>query len=126
MVRAAGLKIANDALRDAVRLERDLVDRGSRLKFLGFDASPLASNLPEALTAIRKQYSFTVEVLGHPTGGGSDITQFVTVSTNKLLTRRQIENAARGAVEGNQGRYGFTVESVMLTGGIRAGAAGVL
>jgi hypothetical protein len=126
IVRAEGLTIANDALRSAIRLERELVLAGTRLRFLGFDTRPNPLNLPEALTALRREFSFTVEVLGHPTGGGSDVTQFITVSTDKLLTRREIEESARGAVEGNQGRYGFTVESVLLTGGIRSGAAGIL
>lgn len=126
IVRSSGLRIANDALSQAVALERDLVDRGSRLKFLPLDARPNPENLPEALTEIQRAYSFVVAVTGQVAGGARSQTIHVTVSTDSLLTRREIEDAAISAVEGNAGKYGIQTSGALIESGVRAGAAGIV
>lgn len=123
-VRSGGIRIANQSLRDLIAAERKVWTHGSSLRFVNLDLSPRRSALPEALTTIRRELSFTVEVRGSLVSTGKEWVQNITVATDRDLTRRQIESAARRAVTQGRERYGMEIESVVLIRGVRAGSAG--
>jgi hypothetical protein len=123
-VRGGGIRIANDALRSLVTAERGIFTHGQNLRFVNLDSRPNIATLPQALTAIRRAASFTVEVRGTLLSSGQSFIQHVTVTTDTPLTRREIEEAALDAVEGAQDRYGIEVEETLLVRGVRAGLAG--
>lgn len=125
-LRSGGLSIANDALREIAARERANWQHSLSLKFTPLDRPINVARLPEALTVLRSQFSFTVEVRGRKMNSQESIRQYVTVTTNKELTRRQIENAARRAVVGGPSAEGIAVEKVVLFSGLRAGEAGTL
>jgi len=122
--RAEGFHLANATLREMVRHERSLIAASEHLRFTNLDKLIDVSRLPNALTTLRRAYSFTVEVRGIFASDKQRGTQHVTVTTDRTLTRREIESAAMEAMEAGADRYGMDVEAVQLVGGMRAGEAG--
>lgn len=125
-VRSGGIRIANESLRGLIRAEREIWRHGNSLRYVNLDSVPNPRSLPEALTTIRRNLSYTVEVRGTLTSTGKEWIQNVTVATDRNLTRRQIETAARKAISTAKERYGMDIESVILIRGVRAGSAGTL
>jgi hypothetical protein len=125
LARSKGFAISSDALRQAVALERAIFSYGDRLRFLAKGARPTDAKIPEALGQLRRAYSFQVTVKGRPTAGGQPFETFVTVTSDSILTRGEIEDAAVESVEGSAGRYGMTVDSAVLSGALKAGTSGV-
>lgn len=125
-IRDGGLSAPRrQVLLDTMRALKGVEDAGKALKFLRQDARPDPSRLPEALTTIRRQYSFTVEVRGTLISTGEDFVQHVTVTSDSLLTRAEMEEAAVEAVDQGQERYGIKVSSALPIKGIKAGKGGV-
>ena len=99
---------------------------GPVLSALGLNRRPNPLRLPPALTKIRRAFSFTVRVRGVDVETGATSESFVTVTTDTLLTRGEIEALAAQAIEVDQQRYQLVVSDLLLTGGVRSGLAGVL
>jgi len=125
-LQANDIHLRRTTVLDLVRRERELVSAGSSLKFLNLGSRPDPRRLPEALTAIRRRYSFTVEVRGTLLSNGESRTQNITVVSDRLLTRGEIEATASGFAEGGGERYGMNVDSVVLTRGMKSGALGTI
>lgn len=125
-LRAGGLSFSDRFLFEAARLQRDVFQRGGVVAALGDRERPTPSLLPEALTAINRQYSFLVEVEGRSVVTGGLVRQNVTISTDRLLTREQMEEAAVDAVESAVEVYGLEDVDATAVFGMRAGAAGLL
>jgi hypothetical protein len=121
-----GLGIRRQTLLDIVRAEKGVQVAGAALRFLRETAIPNPLRLPEALTTIRRLYSFMVEVRGIAGDTGERISQFITVTSNTLLTKREIQELALEAVERGGERYDFEPDESLLVGGLRAGPAGTL
>lgn len=112
-------------LLDIVRAARAVTSEFADLRFLRRDRRPNPRRLPEALTTIRRDFSFTVRgTLLAP--DGSTFEQAVNVATDALLTRGEIEGVAAGDL--GSGRYGEVLEvmDIQLVGGVRAGPAGTV
>jgi hypothetical protein len=123
---ANDIHLRRTTILDLVRRERELVSAGSSLKFLNRNARPDPRRLPEALTSLRRQYSFTVEVRGTSLSNGESRVQNVTVVSDRLLTRGEIEDVAEGFATDGGERYGMNVDSLLLTRGMKAGALGTI
>lgn len=119
-----GRAIRRQRLLEMIRFENLEETLGAQLKYLRRDARPDPARLPDALTKIRRNYSFDVEVRGILEESGLASSQFVTVTTDAILTRAELEDAGLDAVEEGASRYGLTAVSAVLTTGRRAGAAG--
>lgn len=124
VIRAAGLAIRRQDLLTAMRLESGVQTQGSELRFLNQDHRPNPARLPIALTKIRRQYSFIVEVSGVNVSTGELTRRNVTVTSDSLLTRREIEAAAVDAVDSQGTRYGMRESSGTLTSGMQSGSFG--
>jgi hypothetical protein len=122
----SGFGIRRQTLLDLVRAQKGVQTAGAALRFLRQNAIPNPNRLPEALTTIRRAFSFTVEVRGRSLETDERVTQHVTVTTDRLLTRREIEELAGEAVERAGDRYGFEQEEAVLIGGLKAGPRGTL
>lgn len=119
-----GLGIRRQTLLDLVRLERGVQETINVLRFIHPGSRPNPDRLPEALTKIRRSFSFNVEVRARRLDTGEPFSQFVTVSTDRLLTRQQIEAQAIRAVERSPDRYGLEAEEALVSTGVRAGPLG--
>lgn len=125
-LRAGGLSFSDRFLFEATRRQRDVWTQGQSVASLGDFQRPDPRLLPEALTATRRRYSFLVEVQGDSLLTGQRVTQHVTISTDRLLTRLEMEEAALEAVEGAPTRYGLEDVEATALFGTRAGPLGIL
>jgi hypothetical protein len=126
ILQKAGLGIRRQTLLDLMRLYEGEAAIGPVLSALGVNRFPNPMRLPPALTKIRRAFSFTVRVRGSVEDTGAPTEQFVTVTSDTLLTRGEIEALADQAIEADRGRYNLVVSDLLLTGGLRAGAPGLL
>lgn len=122
----AGLGIRRQALLELIRLEKDVQVRGSQLRYMRPDAIPNPARLPEALTRLRRPFSFTVEVRGTRADTGEPWKQHVTITTDRLLSRGTLEDMGLEAAERGSDRYAMRPETSVLIGGLRAGPLGTL
>lgn len=123
---SAGLGIRRQTLLDTVRRIKDVEGRGQRLRFIRSDRTPDPRRLPEALTTLRRSFSFRVELRGVDFGTGDPFTRFVTVALDKPLTRQEIERKAEQFILDEPKRYGIDIETVLLVHGSKAGPEGTL
>lgn len=126
ILRDQGLGIRRQVLLDIVRAETGLERAQAALKFVGLDRIPNPARLPQALTRIRRKYSFVVRVAGSAIETGQSLIQNVTVTLDTVLTRREIERLAEQAILDNTVTYGLEIDSVTLISGLQAGTAGTL
>jgi hypothetical protein len=113
-------------LLDMMRLMQGEAAIGPVLSALGINRMPNPMRLPPALTKIRRAFSFTVRVRGLETDTGVSTERFVQVTSDTLLTRGEIEALADQAIESDLDRYKLTVSEILLVGGVRSGAPGLL
>jgi hypothetical protein len=126
VLREQGLGIRRQTLLQLTGAERAIWTHGQSLKFLPFGATPRLATLPEALSKIRRAYSFTVALTGRSELTGQRLVQHVTISTDRGMTRGELEDlAVEMGIEGKR-RYGLELESAQLVGGLRSGELGVL
>lgn len=77
---------------------------------------PRASLLPLATTRQSSKYYITVSVTGSLQVTGQPFTQFVTVGSNRLLTKGQATSIAESMVMGNPSyQFGGITESQVMT-----------
>jgi hypothetical protein len=124
LLQTFNLRLLAGELSAIVAKEREIQRLGSALRFLNRDSTPNPFRLPEALTTLRRAFSFTVEVRGFLVDTGERVTQNVTVTSSTLLTRAAMEELAIEAVTSGAERYGMEVESAIPIRGTRAGALG--
>jgi hypothetical protein len=122
----AGLGLRRQTLLDVMRLESGIQSAGRNLQFISPNNRPDPSRLPSALTRLRRLYSFTVQVTGTLTATGQTAIQHITVTSDSLMTRAEIEQAAQDAAEEGVDKYGMEVDSVKLIGGKKASDLGVV
>lgn len=126
ILQKAGLGIRRQTLLDIMRLVEGEAAIAPVLSALGINRRPNPLRLPPAITKIRRAFSFTVRVSGLDTDTGGALEQFVTVTSDTLLTRGEIEALAEQAIERDLDRYKISLSASLLIGGVRAGAPGLL
>ncbi len=126
ILQEAGLGIRRQTLLGIMRAVQGEVAIGPVLSALGVDRRPNPFRLPPALTKIRRAFSFAVRVRGAESDTGLEVERFVTVTSDTVPTRREIEALAEQAIESDLDRYKLIVADVLLVGGLRAGAPGLL
>jgi hypothetical protein len=122
----AGLGIKRQTGLDIIRAERGVQLEGGALRNLRRTAVFNPERLPEAMTKLRRKFSFQVELRGVDLNTGENTVRLVTVSTDNAMTRNDIEAHAQAFADDDQNRYGIIIESVQLVHGLKAGAAGTL
>ena len=118
--------IRRQTLLDIIRAERGVIQSGNQLRNIRRGFVPDPRRLPEAITKIRRSFSFVVRITGTDVSTGASITQNVTVALDKPLTRSQIESIAVDFIGADFERYGLNIEEVLLVEGLKAGPEGTL
>ncbi len=121
-----GKSIRRATLLNIIRRYKAVKTQGAQLKFLPRLSRPNPLRLPPALTKIRRKYSFVVRLLGNIEGTLERIEQMVTISTDKILTRAQMEDIAMSIVADNGDRYPIIDVEATLMSGVQAGPEGFL
>jgi hypothetical protein len=118
--------VRRSTLLDLMRMSAFEQRAGDALNRLQPNRRIEAQALPEALTKIRRSFSFTVDVTGTLISTGKSITRSITIASDRELTPLEIRQAAVAAVDAAGDRYGMTVEETKITGGRRAGSLGLI
>jgi len=126
VLKAGGLSFRRTDMLRMVRLERGIEETSSRLRFVALDKRPDPSRLKEAAGRMRRQFSFVVEVEGRDMLTDSVLKRHVTISTDSLLTRAEIEAAAMETLEEDEYAEEFEAQKPMLVRGVKAGVFGTL
>lgn len=126
LLRGQGLGIRRTDLLSIIRAERGIEVASSQLRTLGHNRTPDPRRLPDALTKLRRAFSFEVKISGFDLSTGEDVTRFVTVTLADPLTRAQIESLGLSFIEEDMERYGLAVTDVLLVRGMKAGVEGTL
>lgn len=124
VLRSQNLGIRRQSLLDIIRGVRGIEVAGARLRTLRRDFTPDPRRLPDALTKLRRPFSFTVRISGFDLSTGEDIVRHVNVSLDDPLTRGQIENIGLSFIDADSERYGLAVTDVLLESGVKAGEEG--
>lgn len=124
--RSNGFSMANEAFFNLARYVRFENDSGGYLGQLRGNQEPDAALLPEAITRLSRQYSFTVELKGYNPLTNEETTVYRTVSTDELMTRDEIVQAAYNANLREEGTEAIIATSARVTKGLRAGELGTL
>ena len=82
--------------------------------------------MPEAITPLLRNFSFTVRVRGTNLTTGSYEERFVSVSSSRNLTRGEIEDRAAELAQGLDGQSPLAVASTVPVEARRAGTEGRL
>lgn len=126
VLRAGEGGIRRQALTDLMRFERGITTAGKNLRSLNLNRAPDPRRLPDALTKIRRAFSFVVEVRGFDLGTGENILQDIGVSLDNVLTRGEIESRAVNFIDAAEQHYGIAITDVIIQTGVKAGEQGTL
>ena len=121
---AADRSIRRSTLLDIIRRVRDVETRGAQLRNLRLDRFPDPRRMPEALTQLKRAFSFRVELRGVEIDTGIPFTRHVNVALDRPLTRERMERIAEQFIEDEPERYGIDLTSVLLVSGMKAGPEG--
>lgn len=126
VLRSQNLGIRRQTLLDIVRAEQGVISSGRQLRSLRRDLFPDPRRLPDALTKLRRPFSFTVRLRGFDLGTGESIDQNISVSLDNVLPRGEIESRAVNFIDADTERYGIAITDVLLLRGVKAGEQGTL
>jgi hypothetical protein len=125
-IRAGGGQISNAALFEVARRERNIWTHGLNLRYLNRNVLPNPHTLPEALSRLTRAFAFTLEVRGKMLDTNAPIKQYITISTDRVLSPAELSEMAEAIASERIGRYGMAVEDSVLVSGLRAGTLGTL
>ena len=125
-LRATGMGIRRQTLLDIVRRVRNVDQVGAQLRNIRRGFIPDPRRIPEALTKLRRAFSFRVQLTGIDSSTGDRFTRFVNVALNQPATRQSIENQGLAFVMAEPQRYQMVVDEVLLVSGVKAGGEGTL
>lgn len=124
--RAGGGAIRRSTALEVIRRVRGVSEQSSQLRFLRRNLTPDPRRLPEALTALKRAFSFNVRLRGILADTGEEITRYVTVALDRPTSRATIEQTAFEFAQPEPEQYGVMVTEVLLVGGKKSGLAGTL
>lgn len=125
-LRKHGFHVANETLLTLMRHERALIAHSADVRFINLNARPSISRMLDALTPIQRKFSYGVRVRAYLSDTTIPVERWVTIVSDRNLTRRQIQNAARNMIERASDRYGLDVVESQLTSALKRGTAGQL
>lgn len=118
--------IRRTTLLEMIRVIGGVEAQAAHLRNIRPELRPDPARLPEAVTKLRRRYSFEIEVRGSLLDTGERFTRFVTVSSDSVLSRATLESMAWEMVEDASDRYGMEVDEAVLISGRKAGPIGLL
>ena len=124
-LKAEGLSLSASVLSQMFSRERKIRNYIATLNVLPSSQKPNPSALPEALTTLSRKYSIEIKLTGRLVGTGAPVDQNVSIATDSLLSRRQINEVVQTIARRSSTTYGLEYESHEIVGYMRAGPAGV-
>lgn len=126
VLKAAGMGVRRQTLLDGVRALRNGFAQQETLRILGDVIRPPLRMIPEALTRIRRRFSYLMEIQEEVESRIE--TRFFTLSSDDVLNRNEAISEATDLLENDAFKYGREVRVVgaTLTGIVKAGSLGTL
>jgi len=121
-----GKSVRRSTLLSIIKQYKNIDTIGAQLKFLPRLSRPNPLRLPTALTKLRRKYSFVVRIRGHIEGTLERIEQMITISTDTILSRGEMEDIAESVIADDGDRYPIVDTTATLLSGIQAGGKGFL
>lgn len=112
-LRSAGLKFRDSEARVVIRAERAAMQGANVINALTRSTPIQPDLMTEAITPIRKNFSHVIKVTGTDLFTGAPVNQWVTVSTNNVLSRAEVFDAAQQAIEFGAGFTSATISNTM-------------
>lgn len=119
-----GMGLRRETLLYMMREIKGVQDLASRVRYLNPHFVPDSTMIPEALTTLRREYSYNVRVSGTLTGTGQSFTRHITVSTGSLLKPAEAEEIALNLVNSDVESYGMEAAEARAWSLMRAGSGG--
>lgn len=121
---AAGAGVRRTELLDAIRMVRGEAEAADRLKFVRKDRRPDPARLPLSRTRMLREYGYVVELRGFDPQLGGSALRYATVSSSRLQTIAEIEDAALALIGDLEEYEPFEVATVLVTQARRKGGLG--
>lgn len=115
-----GINVTQPTLTRVVTAERRRREAGAALQFLGRNRVPNPTRLPLSLTPIARQYAFLVELRGTSAATGEAVSKWITISTDSLMSRQELEDRAAELFEQDPEAYDVVSPEFRLVEGMRA------
>ena len=116
---ARGMGVRRTDLLDAIRHVRGVERRSNALASVRKDRKPDPTRIAIARTNIRRSFSFVVRVRGFDMVSGELTERFVTITSDKVLSRQEIEDAAQDMFEEGVSNYPMDIQNVTLQKALR-------
>ena len=126
LLTAAGTGVRRTTLLEMFRRVRNVETTGAQLQFVGLNRTPDPRRIPEALTKLRRAFSFRVRLRGTDIATGDPFERFVNVALDQPLTRAEIEQIGTSFIFADPERYQIALDEVLLVNGVKSGALGTL
>lgn len=103
----------------ALRFVRGVERRSNALASVRRDRKPDPARISISRTNIRRNFSFVVRVRGFDMVSGETVERFVTIVSDTVLSRDELEQAARDMLEEGVSNYPMDIETVTLQTALR-------
>ncbi len=120
ILRRTGIDIPAGVADQVIAKERRRRAQGAALQFLARRRTPNPDRLPLSLTPIARRYAFLVRISGVDVDTGEDITKFVTISSDELMSREDIERRAEQFLEDDPEKYKIRNAQFQLFEGMKS------
>jgi len=120
-IQAGGIKTSASSVLQGVRLQKRLIQKQTAALKAGINKPINPSNLPIAITNIKRNLSFEIQLNMLTTGTGKLKKRFITVSTDNLrFTPEQLIDEAMDMMNNREGCTGEVALSGTVIGGKRS------
>jgi len=126
MLRAENLGIRRTSLLDIIRREKGIEIAGSNLRSMRRNLIPDPRRIPEALTTLKRAFSFKVRLRGIDTATGESLERFVQVSLDRPRSRAEVEDIGASFAFEDPERYQLALTEVLLQSAVKAGLQGTI
>ena len=116
-LRELGQGLRRQSLLDAVRVARGVLDSGQSIRARSLGAKVQESDLQETGLKQRRTYNFTVQARVYDAEADERFNKIISISSDRLLSRREIGEEARDILEGDEYGYGYEVTGVTILSG---------
>lgn len=116
---ARGMGVRRTDLLDAIRHVRGVERRTNALASVRRDRKPDPTRIAIARTNIRRSFSFVLRARGFDMVSGELTERFVTIASDKVLSRQELEDAARDMFEEGTSNYPMDIQNITLQKALR-------
>lgn len=124
-VSAAGMQVRRADGLKLISAFRNIASQANYIKAVRKDFLPNPARFAESVTRLLRNYSYSVRVEGTHPATGEKVQRWITVSTNDVLTKSQVEDEVYGIVEGDPTAYAIDISGIVVEHALRSPIASI-